>query len=336
MRRKAEPKPWFRTWRKESSRFRQLPLYVRAIAGEILKLTDDDGVIWIGDKAPSDAIAFALGATKGDRRMLARDVDALIAVGYFRHEGDRLVASNFRLWQDQEPGDDALAPVVNRQRTVNEPTTNGRRTGDDAPRTVNEPSTKSESSTRNDSLARDVLLSEREEGEKEKRERGAPALSVPTLDEIASTFGALRKAAGGGGYKRNRSQFRDEERLRAIEHWLSAEVDPRASLEGAIRGFLACDRAREAGHQLAWLANDPGSHLARFERTREQTAAPAGVDPELEALRARRVELVRLRDEAIVNGDWSKREEVQRELQDLGGKVRVIVSKRAAKGDQAA
>lgn len=349
MSRKKEPKPWFRTWRKETPRFRQLPLYVRAIAGEILKLTDDEGVIWIGDKAPSDAIAFALGATKGDRRMLVRDVEALLAAGYFRHDGDRLVAANFRLWQDREPGDDVFEPPASRARTSNEPTTNRRepstneqRTGDEPPRTVNEPSTRGESTSRNHSVARPVLLSESEregdtEGEGDTRVRAStPAPSIPTLDEIASTFGTLRKAAGGGGYKRNRSQFRDEERLRAIEHWLASEADPKASLDGAIRGFLACDRSREAGFQLAWFANDIGSHLARFERTRGKHTDSEGADPALDELNARRRELVAQRDAAIRDGDWTKREEVQRELQNLSAKVRAHVAARQPKGDQAA
>jgi hypothetical protein len=99
---KPKPRPWFALWRRESGSFQQLPLIARALFAEILKLTDDNGVIEIGDRLPADAVAWALGADRSDRRALAKYVPMLIADGCLVHEGDKLIAPSFGRWQPKE------------------------------------------------------------------------------------------------------------------------------------------------------------------------------------------------------------------------------------------
>ena len=111
---KPSPRPWFALWRREAGSFAQLPLLARGIFAEVLKLTDDDGVIDIGAREPAAAIAWALGADRADRRALEKYVPMLLADGCLRHEGQRLIASSFARWQ----------PTAKRPRTSNEPTTN--------------------------------------------------------------------------------------------------------------------------------------------------------------------------------------------------------------------
>ena len=64
------PRPWVKLWKDERGSFQQLPLFARALAAELLKLCDDHGVIAIGSRDPVEAIAFALGADRSDRRLL--------------------------------------------------------------------------------------------------------------------------------------------------------------------------------------------------------------------------------------------------------------------------
>lgn len=92
---------WRSGWRKlfvrEEGSFAQLPLYTRAFAAELLKIVDDRGRIDCLGKDPVAAIAWRLGATRGDRRLIKRDVGLLLKDGYLTRDKDTgdLVIRNF-------------------------------------------------------------------------------------------------------------------------------------------------------------------------------------------------------------------------------------------------
>lgn len=73
---------WRKLYVREEGSFAQLPLYVRALAAELLKAADSRGRIECQGKEPWQAIAWRMGATRGDRRMLKRDIPKLIKDGY--------------------------------------------------------------------------------------------------------------------------------------------------------------------------------------------------------------------------------------------------------------
>lgn len=137
---KPSPRPWFAVWRIERGTFGQLPLIARALFVEILKLTDDEGVIDLGGREPADAVAWALGADRSDRRALAKYVPMLLADGCLVHDGDRLIAPSFARWQPKP-----RAPKSSRAGT--EPATTEPRSGRDGvamvPRQRDEPEPKS-------------------------------------------------------------------------------------------------------------------------------------------------------------------------------------------------
>lgn len=128
----------YETWRKlyvrEVGSFATLPLYARALAAELLKLCDDDGCIKLGGRAPVDAIAFQLGANRGDRRLLKMHVPMLLADGYLVHAGDVLTVRNFDVAQagrdrisvaaDPPPGHDG---ATTEQRPSDDATTTEQR-----------------------------------------------------------------------------------------------------------------------------------------------------------------------------------------------------------------
>ncbi len=90
---------WRKLYVREEGTFAQLPLYARALAAELLKIIDSAGRIDCNGKEPWRAIAWRLGATRGDRRMLKRDLDLLLEDGYLVRDpqtGD-LIVRNFLL-----------------------------------------------------------------------------------------------------------------------------------------------------------------------------------------------------------------------------------------------
>ena len=95
----STPKPWVKLWRDERGSFAGLPLFARALAAEILKLTDAHGVIHTGSRPHADYIAFALGADRSDRRLLQKYLPVLEADGYLRCEAGRIVICSWSRWQ---------------------------------------------------------------------------------------------------------------------------------------------------------------------------------------------------------------------------------------------
>ena len=120
--------PWFKMYREERGSFAQLPLMARALFGEVLKLTDDEGRIGLGGKAPEDAVAFALGADRSDRRALKKYLPMLLEDGCLVLEDDALLAPNWGGFQGEEQVAARSRKARSRPRTRHEPTTNAPRT----------------------------------------------------------------------------------------------------------------------------------------------------------------------------------------------------------------
>lgn len=160
---------WRKLYVREEGSFAMLPLYARALAGELLKFCDDEGRIFIGKRDPADAVARITRAETGERRLLKQHLPALIDDGYLVHEGEHLRIRNLERAQEKKRGnapsaDDArpeTAAAFEREtdlaRTNNERVRNEFRTNSE--RATNEPTTNSEREsnelgTRNDSSAR--------------------------------------------------------------------------------------------------------------------------------------------------------------------------------------
>ena len=124
---------WHKLYKQVSPSFAQLPLVTRAIAWEILRLADEQGQICLGHRSPVDAIAFMVGATKGDRRMLRRAIDELAADGYLHVTDGHLAIRNFGKFQDKKRRragtPPAALPVAKRPRRGHGVATKGRRAG---------------------------------------------------------------------------------------------------------------------------------------------------------------------------------------------------------------
>lgn len=73
-------------WRKlyitEQGSFALLPALVRGLAGQLIKVSDDHGVIPTGGRTPAAAVAILLRAHPAERRLLPRMLDALVDDGY--------------------------------------------------------------------------------------------------------------------------------------------------------------------------------------------------------------------------------------------------------------
>lgn len=141
----------YETWRKlyqrEEGTFAQLPLYTRAIAAELIKFVDSHGRLPLGGRDPASAVAFQAGATRSDRRLLKRDIPALIADGYLEIDGEFLVIRNFT------PAQEGRDRVATDPRRSNDGSTTEQRQGHDGSTTGsrqrNDSATKSRSTPRN-------------------------------------------------------------------------------------------------------------------------------------------------------------------------------------------
>jgi hypothetical protein len=86
--------PWRKLYCVEKGPFAGLPLYVRALAAEMLKFTDDEGRIWVGEGDPVPSLARLMGAHQGDVRLLRKHLPELVADGYLVRDGGYLVIRN--------------------------------------------------------------------------------------------------------------------------------------------------------------------------------------------------------------------------------------------------
>lgn len=94
------------TWRKlyveETGSFARLPFTARAYAKQLILLCDDAGRIDVGDGPDADAVkrlvdaaGFRMGATRGDRRMMAMMFPMLFDEGYLVAKGRHVIIRNY-------------------------------------------------------------------------------------------------------------------------------------------------------------------------------------------------------------------------------------------------
>jgi hypothetical protein len=281
-------KPWLRLYRREEGSFAQLPLYVRALAAEILKLTDDSGAIRIGRKEPWEAIAFALGATAGERRMLRRDVALLLDDGFLVRDGETLRAPNFPRFQGDDTGAKPARPEhepsVNGERTENESSTN------DA-RLVNEPSTSGARVVHENqpkhpesfNTVNRIRVEKRREEKRDPRARRPASEALTAFEAVESTFSEMRQAAGGGPFKIVGAS-KDHTRIQDLVAWSEAHGSAwhedaeafLAPLRAALGSFLADERAKAEGWPLAWFS-DPGKYLGAAKANGGQASPDAAL-----------------------------------------------------------
>ncbi|WP_434042263.1 MULTISPECIES: hypothetical protein [Sorangium] len=142
---------WRKLYIREEGAFAQLPLFARALAAELLKFCDDDGRIYIGKREPWEAVARVAGAEMGERRLLRKYIDQLLADGYLTRHADHIVIRNLPMAQAKKVRDPSATgarpehePSASGARAVHEPSTS-------RARVEHEPSTRNDVSTGNDS-----------------------------------------------------------------------------------------------------------------------------------------------------------------------------------------
>jgi len=136
---------WVKLDRDESAAFAALSLRARGLHALLSKVSTSDGVVdaqATDTRALAAEIARRLGATAGDRRWLAAELNELVSAGYLtRAAGEwRLVSGA------SKPSRVPRERDANVTRTEHEPNAN-------TTRTLHEPNTKSDASARNHSTA---------------------------------------------------------------------------------------------------------------------------------------------------------------------------------------
>ena len=107
---------WRKLYREEQGEFARLPWLARAAAAELLKPCDDAGRIHIGELQPKETVAsalvrvvaFRMGATRSDRRIMKGLFEALFTECYLVHRGPYVCIRTFVAAQsrrDVEPSD---------------------------------------------------------------------------------------------------------------------------------------------------------------------------------------------------------------------------------------
>ncbi|MFO7180788.1 MAG: hypothetical protein DIU78_018955 [Pseudomonadota bacterium] len=216
---KWDHRPWRKLYCAELGSFAQLPLYARALAAELLKFTDEQGRIFVGKRAPWEAVARLCGADAGDRRLLKKHLPLLLEDGYLVARGEFLIIRNQVAAQsrkgrrkhveetDLEPIDepeDGERTVHEPERTVHESCTNDARTGTSGARVVHEsdasgarvvhePEPKTDVTPRNDSgpvWGREEKRREEKRGRNEEKRSARPsnlreALELPIRERAA-------------------------------------------------------------------------------------------------------------------------------------------------------
>ena len=217
---KPKPRPWFALWRGERGSFAQLPLVARALFGEILKLTDDDGVIELGGREPAAAIAWALGADRADRRALEKHVPELLRDGCLVRDGDRLIAPSFARWQ----------PYERKPRTDHEAASNVPRHGHDTVAIGSRTDHETQPNTAESLSAQSLLLRSRVE---ESRVEGVarppkkPEVPGPSLSELEQRYpqDVLLDVWAGCGAARGTGRVTDRQKRNALLRLAKHDLD---------------------------------------------------------------------------------------------------------------
>lgn len=166
--------PWHKLYVRESATFAQLSFLARAVGAQLLKLVDDEGRIECGAKELEHVIAYRMGATVGDRRLLPKLLQELISDGYLVREGTSWRVRNFVVAQSRVPSEpDPVDPPRKREPPAKptpverEPDANSRESNASRTRTEREPDARSEPTPRNHVAAPLARTRARSENQKE-------------------------------------------------------------------------------------------------------------------------------------------------------------------------
>lgn len=136
---------WVKLDRDESAAFAALSLRARGLHALLSKVSDGAGIVdarATDTRALAAEIARRLGATAGDRRWLAAELDELVSAGFLgRTAGEWVLVSGA-----SKPSRVQREPNASPTRTEHEPNAN-------TTRTLHEPNTKTDASARNHSTA---------------------------------------------------------------------------------------------------------------------------------------------------------------------------------------
>lgn len=285
-------KPWAKLWRRESARFRSLPLSARAIASYVLKFVDDEGSIPLGKRDPVTAVALAVAADPSERRWLRHAVTALVGHEYLVVRDGLLVVGNFPRYQEDVPqaprGRERSTPKTVAEHSSDVSPTVVEQTTDNGPTMVRH---EIDVSVRNETLAQNVLsiseeiIDRRRENQTRVREEFRTFEDKILMHEIEKTFSGLRDAAGAGTWKRsgtygyqNLVNFTDWANDVAQGETKSARLE---SVREAILGWLmeSGEKVVKARWPLTWLS-DPGAMQANYRNAKKgKNVAPVEVVP---------------------------------------------------------
>jgi len=274
-------RPWIKVWRHRTGSFAQVSLLARGVFSEILTGCDDEGRFYVGKKAPWEAVAFALGATRSDRRNLKRLVDELLEVGSLRVDGEWMVAPGFRRHQDASTERELVSMAVpkadaNEPRTDRGVTRTGRERDANEPHTDHIPTTYRPDTERKPAESLMVGCQSRVEKSREEeteRRTDSPDHPVRSISALAdpervralvrhcrrSFAEAYLEATGGHEWPGFGADY-DLERLGvwAISQGIRLDANPERLADGAIRGLFATRQRRY--WQLKILLEDPARY----------------------------------------------------------------------------
>lgn len=235
-------KPWIRLWRRESSRFRSMPLAARTVASYVLKFVDEGGTLPLGSRDAVTAVALTVGAAPSERRWLKPAVEALVAHGYFEARDGLLVIGNFPRYQD-----DGATPArrsFDVRQTIAEQSRDADTTLTERSHDANPTLARREIpvSARKDTLAQNVLSSEKREIEKEREKERAQAQhdSRLSFETVRDTFAKMRQAHCGATFRPTQREYTKVNDLMDAANACGDDHASRLSaLTDAIRGYLA-------------------------------------------------------------------------------------------------
>jgi hypothetical protein len=257
---------WVKLDRDESAAFAALSLRARGLHALLSKVSDGAGIVdarATDTRALAAEIARRLGATAGDRRWLAAELDELVSAGFLgRAAGEWVLVSGA-----SKPTRVQREPNANATRTEHEPDTN-------TTRTLHEPNTKTDASPRNHSteqplspdpsLREDQIRAERAPTHEPARTReGQPASGAWWLDPWA-VVNRLRDRSQGklaltlNGHERELA--RTLTALAAQRPQLADELDQWAAL--AARGEASWWRGAWTIGALLGRADESGRRAA--------------------------------------------------------------------------
>lgn len=180
----------------EETSFAQLPLYTRGLGKMLLTYCDDQGRIALGKRSPADAVAWRCGADRNDRRMLAKDLQDLVEVGYIRIDATHIIVL------DQERDWKTIESVRSSRPFAGSKPRSHRPTAAYDSDSNHTPTTAAPTTTRNDSSS---FCREEKTKEREEKKRSSPigegvqGEQSPKTDPTPSLLGQKLDQAIGKG-----------------------------------------------------------------------------------------------------------------------------------------